>query len=165
MPRKKLKRNWERDAVVHCPIYSVVARKGVFKCLSVNLALQKFLQAINFHFTRTTQCLQPVTATRIFPPHAIKYHDVCQYLPGKWLTVSLFFCCLHGKFVDWVIRLLSCVKFLAYCGFPDIFIQKRHTYTEKLSVYAYMMSRPGSGPDSPQHVKLRSAKALLCLFF
>ena len=36
-----------------------------------NLALQKFLQAINFRFTRTNTRLQPVTATRIFPPRAI----------------------------------------------------------------------------------------------
>ena len=55
VPRKKHKRNSERVAVV----------KGVFKCLSANLALQKFLQAINFPFTRTNKRLQPVTATSI----------------------------------------------------------------------------------------------------
>ena len=36
----------------------VVAPKGaicVFACLSVNLALQEFVQVINFHFTRTTK--------------------------------------------------------------------------------------------------------------
>ena len=38
VPRKKHKRNSERVAVV----------KGVFECLSANLALQKFLQAIKF---------------------------------------------------------------------------------------------------------------------
>ena len=41
VPRKKHKRNLERVAVV----------KGVFKCLSANLTLQKFLLAINFRFT------------------------------------------------------------------------------------------------------------------
>ena len=36
---------------------TVLAPKGaifVFTCLSANLALQEFFQAINFHFTRTT---------------------------------------------------------------------------------------------------------------
>ena len=56
VPRKKHKRNQERVAVV----------KGVFECLSVFI-----LQAINFRFTRTNKRLQPVTATRIFPPRAI----------------------------------------------------------------------------------------------
>ena len=45
----------------------------------------------------------------------------------------------------------------------------RHIYTggipENLSVYAYTISRPSSGPDSSQHVKLNSAKALLHLAF
>ena len=36
---------------------------------------------------------------------------------------------------------------------------------EELSVYAHTMSRPGSGPDSSQHLKLSSAKALRRLFF
>ena len=40
----------------------------------------------------------------------------------------------------------------------------RRIYTggipEELSVYAHTMSRPGSGPDSSQHLKLGSAKAL-----
>ena len=66
MPRKKHKRNQERVAVVHCLFYSGVAPKGVFECLSENLAFQKFLQVINFRFTRTTIRLQLVTATRIF---------------------------------------------------------------------------------------------------
>jgi len=91
VPRKKHKRNQERVAVVHCLFYSVVAPKGVFECLSANLALQRFLQAINFRFTQTTICLQLVTATRIFPPRAIKYHRVRKYSQGKWPTVSLFF--------------------------------------------------------------------------
>ena len=30
---------------------------------------------------------------------------------------------LHGKFVDCIIRLLFCMKFFTYCGFPNIFIQ------------------------------------------
>ena len=53
----------------------------------------------------------------------------------------------HGKFVEGVIRLLFCVKFLAYCGFPDIYTGG---IIEGLSVYNHTMSRPGSGPDSSQ---------------
>ena len=45
----------------------------------------------------------------------------------------------------------------------------RHIYPsgipEELSVYAHTMSRPGSGPDSSQHLKVSSAKAILRLFF
>ena len=43
----------------------------------------------------------------------------------------------------------------------------RRIYTDgtQLSVYAHTMSRPGSGPDSSQHLKLSSAKALPRLFF
>ena len=100
VPRKKHKRNWERVAVV----------KGVCKCLSANLALQKFLLPINFCFIRTTKRLQPVIATRIFSPRAM-------------LSTAKFVSIREVNFVDWVIRLLFCVKFLAYCGFPDIFIQ------------------------------------------
>ena len=58
MPRNKHKRNWERVAVVHWLFHWVVAPKGavcVFECLSANLALQQFFQAINFRSTRTTK--------------------------------------------------------------------------------------------------------------
>ena len=58
MPRNKHKRNWECVAVVHWIFHRVVAPKGavwVFECLSANLALQKFFQAINFRFTRTAK--------------------------------------------------------------------------------------------------------------
>ena len=71
--------------------YSVVAPRWVFECLSGNVALQKFLQAINFRFTRTTIRLQLVTATRIFSPRALNYHRVREYSRGKWPTVLLFF--------------------------------------------------------------------------
>jgi len=91
VPRKRHKRNWERVAVV----------KGVFECLSANLALQKFLQAINFRFTRTNKRLQPVTATRIFPPSAIQYHKIREYSRGKWPTVCCFL------LASWQIRRLS----------------------------------------------------------
>ena len=45
----------------------------------------------------------------------------------------------------------------------------RRIYTggipEELSVYAHTTSMPGSGPDSSQHLKLSSTKALLRLLF
>ena len=72
-------------------MHAVVAAKGIFKCLSANLALEKFFHAINFSFTRTAKRLQPVTAKRIFPQRAIKYHKIHEYSRGKWPTVSLFF--------------------------------------------------------------------------
>ena len=56
MPTNKHKRNWEHVAVVHWLFHWVVAPKGavcVFECLSANLALQEFFQAINFCFTWT----------------------------------------------------------------------------------------------------------------
>ena len=58
MPRNKHNRYWERVAVVHWLFLWVVAPKRavcVFECLSANLALQEFFQAINFRFTRTTK--------------------------------------------------------------------------------------------------------------
>ena len=69
----------------------MVASKGGFDCLSANFPFQKFLEAINFRLTRTTKRLHPVTATRTFLPHAIKYHEICECLRGKWPIVSLVF--------------------------------------------------------------------------
>ena len=127
--------------------------KGVFKCLSANLALQKFLLAINFPFTRTTKRLQPVTATRIFPPRAMQS------------ATKFVYCFLLPS---WQLRRLSYQAPVLHEVFNLLWVS-RHIYTgdipEKLSVYAYTISRPGSGPDSSQHVKLSSAKALLRLFF
>ena len=69
---------------------------------------------------------------------------------------------LHGKFIDWVIRLRLCEAF-------SLLQVSRHVYTsgipEELPVYVHTMCRRGSGPDSSQHLKLSSAKALLRLFF
>ena len=61
---------------------------------------------------------------------------------------------LHGKFVDWVISLMWVSRRIYTGGIP-----------EELSVYAHTMSRPGSGPDSSQHLKLRFAEGIqLCCF-
>ena len=98
MPRNKHKRNWEHVAVVHWLFHWVVARKGaicVFECLSANLALQEFFQAINFRLLEQLN-------TNIQSLHVFYY--------------------LHGKFVNCIIRLLFCMKFFAYCRFPNIFI-------------------------------------------
>ena len=51
MPTNKHKRNWEHVAVVVAPKGAIC----VFECLSVNLALQEFSQAINFCFTNQSR--------------------------------------------------------------------------------------------------------------
>ena len=61
MQRNKHKRNWECVAVVHWLFHRVVAPKGavcVFECLSANLALQEFFQAINFRLLPSWQICQ-----------------------------------------------------------------------------------------------------------
>ena len=92
-----------------------MAPKGVvcvFECLSANLALQGFFQAIKFCFTRTTK------------------HQHTRNL-------SLFFYYLHGKFVDCIIRLLFCIKFFAYYRFPNIFVHAWYPRTAEST-----MARP-----------------------
>ena len=54
----------------------------------MNLALQNFLQAMNFRFTQTAKCLQPVIAMRIFLARVIKKNTK---FASKWPTVSLTF--------------------------------------------------------------------------
>ena len=68
--------------------------------------------------------LQLVTSTHIFPPRAIKYNKVRKYSRGKWPTISLFFTTFKANLSaslpsSW---LLMCLKFFAYCGFPNNFI-------------------------------------------
>jgi len=122
----------------------VVAPNGVFQCLSANLALQKFFQATNFRFTQTTKRLQPVTTTRIFPPRAIKYHKIHEYLRGKMPTVSLFFTTFMANSLDEVFSLLRVSRHIYSSSIPKQLL---------ISVYAHTMARPGSGPDSSQHSK------------
>ena len=117
----------------------VVAPKGavcVFRCLSANLALQEFFQAINFHFTQTTKH-QPTRnlhflhtalcsdvycqSLHFFPPRAIKYHKIREYSRGKWPTISLFLTTFTANLSAFT-KLLICLKFFAYCGFPNNFI-------------------------------------------
>jgi len=154
VPRKKHKRNWEHFAVVHWLFYSVVAPKGVFECLSVNLALQKFFQTINFCFTRTTKRLQPVTTMGIFPPRAIKYHKIPEYSQGKWPTVLLFFATFMAN---------SSTELSASCSGWTV---SRHIYTSgiteqlSISVYAHTMARPCSGPDSCQLFSMPKVSSL-----
>ena len=119
----------------------MVAPKGavcVFECLSVHLALHEFFQAINFHFTRTTKH-QPTrnlhSSTQLFAvmSTASQFHAylsaMCDKTPQnlRVLTREMTDCFIvldhfPGKFVDFVVILLICQKFFAYCGFPNNFI-------------------------------------------
>ena len=120
VPRNKHERNWERVAVAFF--------------MQWWLLKESFFQAINFCFTRT-KCLQPVTATHIFPPHVIKYHKVRQ--PFRCFLLP-----------SWQIRWLSYQAPLLREVFSLLQVS-RHIYTsgipEELSVYAHTMSR------SPKH--------------
>ena len=118
-----------------------MAPKGavcVFECLSANLALQEFFQAINFHFTQTSKH-QPTrnlhSSAQLFAvtPSASHFHAYisasCDKIPqnSRVLARQMANCFvvldhLLGKFVDCIIKLLFCRNFLAYCGFPNIFI-------------------------------------------
>ena len=128
-----------------------MAPKGVFECLSVNLALQKFFQPINFRFTQTTKRLQPVTATRIFLPRAIKYHKINESSRGKWPTVSLFFTTFMAN--------LSTELSASCSGLNFSLLQvSRHVYTSGPGTAfdfclcpqdgRWPMANQGSGPDS-----------------
>ena len=78
---------------------------------------------------------------------------------------QLFRCFLLAS---WQIRRLSYQAPVLREAFSLMRVSRR-IYTggipEELSVYAHTKSRPGSGPDSSQHLKLSSAKALLRLYF
>ena len=99
MPRNKHKRNWEHVAVVHWLFHWVVAPKGaicVFECLSANLAIHEFFQAISFHLRE-------------------QLNTDIQGISRCFLLPSWQICQLHYQ-------ALFCMKFFAYCGFPNIFI-------------------------------------------
>ena len=120
---------------------------------------RNFFQAIKFRLAPTTKHLQPDTATRIFLPCAIKYHKISK------VNGQLFRCFLLSS---WQIRQLSYQAPVLREVFRLLRVS-RHIYTSgipgELSVYPHTMSRWGSGPDSPQHLKLSCAKALLRLSF
>ena len=77
---------------------------------------------------------------------------------------QLFRCFLLAS---WQVRRLSYQAPVLHEVFSLMRVSRR-IYTggipKELSVYAHMMSRPESGPDSSQHLKLSSARALLRLF-
>ena len=86
--------------------------------------------------------LQPVTSTHIFPPRAIKYHKVREYLRGKWPTISLVFYHFHGKFVGISTKLLICLKF-----FRLLWVSKQLCITGQLNrKYAQPLSQ------TPPHI-------------
>ena len=99
----------------------------VFACLSANLALQEFFQAINFHFTRTTKHqptrnLHSSTQLVAVTSTASHFHT---YLSATWDKnttkiangrLFLIFDHFHCKFVAFIL------KFFTFCGFPNNFI-------------------------------------------
>ena len=119
----------------------MVAPKGavcVFECLSANLALHEFFQAINFHFTRTTKH-QPTrnlhSSTQLFAvtSTASQFQAYLSAMCDKILQNSrvltremtdcfIVFYHFPGTFVDFVVILLIYQKFFACCGFPNNFI-------------------------------------------
>ena len=129
----------------------------------MNLALQKFLQAINFRFTRTNKRLQPVTATRI----SFRYvrYSTTKFASIRDVNGQLFRCFLLAS------RQIRRLSYQAPVLRDVLSLMRvsRRIYTgripEELSVYAHTMFRPRSGPDSSQHLRLSSAKALLRLIF
>ena len=103
---------------------------------------------------KTTKCLQPVTATRIFPPRAIKYHKIHEYSRGKRQTVLLCFTTfmanslteLSPSVLDEVFSLLQVSWHIYTSGISEQLL---------ISVYCPHDGRwLGSGPDSSQHLKL-----------
>ena len=144
----KRERNWECVAVLHLLFHWVVAPKGVFKCLSANLALPEFFQVIHFRFTRTTKHLQPVTSTHIFLPHAIKYHKIRKYSWGKWPTVLLFFTNFMANSLTALWGSCSAWSFSPIASFETF-------------LYTCYPQRPGSGLYSSQHLKLSYSTCLV----
>ena len=110
----------------------------VSECLSANPSLHEFFQAINFHFTRTTKH-QPTrnlrSSTQLFAvtSTASQFHAYLSAMCDKILQNSrvltremtdcfIVFDHFPGKCVDFIVILLICQKFFAYCGFPNNFI-------------------------------------------
>ena len=116
VPRNKHKRNWERVAVVHWLFHWVVAPKGavcVLDCLSANLALQEFFQAINFRFTRTTKHQHTrnlLSSVQLFAVTSVASHFHA-YLSAMWDKVPPV---LHE-----VLRLLQVSKHFYTRGIPE----------------------------------------------
>ena len=103
------------------------------ECLSANLALHEFFQAINFHFTRTTKH-QPSgnlhSSTQLFAvtSTASQFHaylsTTCDKIPQNLRALTremadyfVVFDHFPGKFVDFVVKLLICLKFWPVAGF------------------------------------------------
>ena len=108
----------------------MVAPKGtacVFDYLSADLDLHEFFQAINFHFTRTTKH-QPTrnqhASRQLFAvtSMASQFHAylsaTCDNIPQNSRVLTremadyfIVFGHFPGKFVDFVVKLLICLKF------------------------------------------------------
>ena len=135
---------------------------SAFECLSVNLAIQEFFQAINFPFTWTKH--QPTrnlhSSAQLFAVSSSASHfntylsTTCnnkipqnlRVLARLMANCFVVFGHLHGKFVNCIIKLLFCMKFFAYCGFPNILIDmvSLNSWVESkfLHVWNVVFTRP-----------------------
>ena len=92
-------------------------------------------------------------------------YSTTKFVSIREVNGQMFRCVLLAA---WQIRRLSYQAPVLHEVFSLMRVSRR-IYTsgipEALSVYAHTISRPGSGPDSCQHLKLSSAKSLLRLSF
>ena len=146
----------------------VVAPKGAIcvACLSAILDFQEFCQRINFRFTWTTEhqptrnlhcyaqvfgvTLRPLTSKHIFPPHAIIYHKICEYLHSKRPSVSLFLTTLSTALSS----SCSTLSISPTACFPNIFKDVHHgvhgipEQLNRFLVSPFLNWLPDSSPNS-----------------
>ena len=119
--RNAILRNYLKKQLVSLSVYRrMFLSKSSFKHLIFTLLkqLNTNLQGIFIHSSHTAVCsdLYDQSLPRV------KYHLICEYSEGKKADYFVVFDHLHRKFVDCIITLLFCMKFFAYCGFPNVFI-------------------------------------------
>ena len=131
----------------------MVAPKGavcVFECLLANLALHKFFQAINFYFTRTTkhqptrnlhsftQLFAVMSTASQFHAYLSSMYDKIpqnsQVLTREMADYFIVFDHFPDKFLDFIFKLVICLKFFAYCRFPNYSTLLYSTLILKLNV-------------------------------
>ena len=109
-------------------------RKRSRLCSSAILSLQEYLKAFNFRFIQTTKYQHTKNlhfSTQLFAVTSAAANS--RVVARQMADCFIVFYNLHGKFVDCIIRLLFCMKFFAYCGFPNIFIQVVYLLIKPLS--------------------------------
>ena len=108
----------------------------ILKHSFVLLFLHEFFQAINFHFTQTSEHQTTGnlrSSTKLFAmmpaaSHLSAYPSTTCEKTSRYLLVLvrqmancfIVFYHLHSKFIHWIIKLLFCMKFLSCCRFPNI---------------------------------------------